>query len=64
MELPKKLTNLGYKNIKHQSLAFMITSRDQESAAIYNEEVISFFALRQGVDTGDVSDWRDQYKIA
>ena len=28
MELPGKLTNLGYKNIKHQSLAFMITSRD------------------------------------
>ena len=29
MELPGKLTNLGYKNIKHQSLAFMITSRDK-----------------------------------
>ena len=35
MELPGKLTNLGYKNIKHQSLAFMITSRDQDSPATY-----------------------------
>ena len=64
MELPGKLTNLGYKNIKHQSLAFMITSRDQDSPAIYTEEVMSFFALRQGIGAGDISDWRDQLKIA
>ena len=64
MELPGKLSDLGYKNIKHQSLAFMITSRDQDSPAIYTEEVMSFFALRQGIDTGDISDWRDQLKVA
>ena len=64
MELPGKLANIGYKNIKHQSLAFMITSRAQDSPAIYTEEVMSFFALRQGIDRGDVSDWRDQLKIA
>ena len=51
MELPGKLTNLGYKNIKHQSLAFMITSRDQDFQ-LYTEEVMSFFALRQGIGAG------------
>ena len=64
MELPGKLTSLGYKNIKHQSLAFMITSRDRNSPARYTEEVMSAFALRQGIDTGDVTVWRDQLKIA
>ena len=64
MELPGKLTNLGYKNIKHQSLAFMITTRDEDSPARYTEEVMSAFALRQGINTGEVNDWRDQLRIA
>ena len=56
IELPGKLTYLGYKNIKHQSLAFMMTSRDQDSPAIYTEEVMSFFELCEGIDAGDASD--------
>ena len=24
---------------------------------------MSFFALRQGIGAGDISDWRDQYKL-
>ena len=35
MELPGKLKKLGYKNIKHGSLPFMITNRDQNSPARY-----------------------------
>lgn len=64
MELHGKLTSLGYKNINHQSLAFMITSRDHNSPARYTEEVMSAFVLLQGIDTGDVTVWRDQLKIA
>ena len=60
MEFPEKLKKLGYKNIKHGSLPFMITNRDQNSPARYTEQVMSAFALRQGLDKNEVREWQDQ----
>ena len=39
MELPRKLTKLGFKNIKHKYLSFLITHRDQNSPAITQNEL-------------------------
>ena len=60
MELPGKLKKLGYKNIKHRSLPFMITNRDQNSPARYTEKAMSAFALGQGLSESEVQEWRDQ----
>lgn len=60
MELPGKLKKLGYRHIKHKSLPFMITARDQNSPARYTEEVISAFVLEQGIDQSEVNEWREQ----
>ncbi len=60
MELPGKLNQLGYRDIRNKSLAFLITHRDQNSPARYIEETISLFALKQGVSKSHVEDWRGQ----
>ena len=60
MELPGKLTQLGYRDIRNKSLAFLITKRDQNSPAHYTEETVAFFALNQGMSASDVMDWKAQ----
>lgn len=60
MELPGKLTQLGYRDIRNKSLAFLVTQRDQNSPAHYTEETVAFFALNQGMSASDVMDWKAQ----
>ena len=60
MELPGKLTKLGFKNIKHKSLSFLITHRDQNSPAIYTEQTMAVFALKQGISENKVREWQEQ----
>ena len=60
MEFPGKLAKLGYENIKHKSLSFLITHRDQNSPALYTEETMAVFALSQGISETNVRDWREQ----
>ena len=60
LQLPGKLKKLGYINIRNKALAFVITSRDQNSPAIYTEEIIASFALSKGVPENDVALWRSQ----
>ena len=64
MELPGKLTQLGFRNIRNKSLAFVITQRDQNSPARYTEETVAFFALNHGISKTDVMDWRAQLSKA
>ena len=64
MELPGKLTQLGFRNIRNKSLAFVITQRDEISPARYTEETMAFFALSQGISKTDVMDWRAQLSKA
>ncbi len=64
MELPGKLERRGFKNIKDQALAFVITRRDENSPARYSEEVMANFALTQGVSAAEVSDWKSQLQKA
>ena len=60
MELPGKLRRLGFRHIRDQSLAFVITHRDQNSPARYTEQVMAGFAIKQGVPSNDVDAWRAQ----
>ena len=60
MELPGKLTKLGYKNIKTTSLAFVITNRHENSPAKYAETVMATFALSQGISEDIVIKWKEQ----
>ena len=60
MELPGKLTKLGFKNIKHKSLSFMITHRDQNSPAIFSEQIMAVLALKQGISKNKVREWQEQ----
>jgi hypothetical protein len=60
MELPGKLERRGFKNIKDEALAFVITRRDENSPARYSEAVMANFALTQGVTEMEVSDWKSQ----
>jgi len=60
MELPGKLTKLGFNNIKHKSLSFLITHRDQNSPAIYTERTMAVFALKQGISENKVREWQEQ----
>ena len=60
MELPGKLRGLGYKYIKNESLAFMVSDRDQNSPARYLETMMANFAVTHGVSKKDVEDWRVQ----
>ncbi len=64
MELPGKLSNLGFSNIKNKSLSFIITHRDQNSPARYAEDVIAFFVKSQGISQNEISDWKDQLNRA
>ena len=64
MELPGKLTQLGYRQIRNKSLAFLITHRDQNSPARYTEEIVASFVLNHGVSETDVLDWRTQLSKA
>ena len=64
MELPGKLERRGYKYIKEEALAFVITRRDEDSPARYSEAVIANFALTQGVSATEVSDWKSQLEKA
>jgi len=64
MELPGKLGRLGFTHMKDKSLAFVITSRDQNSPALYTENVMANFALTQGVSEEEVADWRSQLATA
>ena len=63
-ELPGKLNQLGYRDIRNKSLAFLITHRDQNSPARYTEETVALFALNQGISKIDVLDWRKQLSKA
>ena len=60
MELPGKLTKFGFKNVNHKSLAFIITHRDHNSPAIYTEQTIAVFALKQGISENKVREWQEQ----
>ena len=60
MELPGKLQRLGFRHIKDRSLAFVITRRDQNSPALYTENVMANFAISKGVPETDVISWRAQ----
>jgi SAM-dependent methyltransferase len=64
MELPGKLERRGFKNIKDEALAFVITRRDENSPARYSEAIMANFALTQGVSEEEVSDWKSQLKKA
>ena len=64
MELPGKLKRRGFKNVKDEALAFVITRRDENSPARYSEAVMANFALTQGVSEEEVSDWKSQLKKA
>ena len=64
MELPGKLERRGFRNIKDEALAFVITRRDENSPARYSEAVMANFALTQGVSTAEVSDWKSQLEKA
>ena len=64
MELPGKLSNLGFINIKNKSLSFIITHRDQNSPARYAEEVIALFVKSQGISQTEINDWKLQLKQA
>ena len=64
MELPGKLERRGFKNIKDEALAFVITRRDENSPARYSEAVMANFALTQGVTEMEVSDWKSQLEKA
>ena len=64
MELPGKLERRGFKNIKDEALAFVITKRDENSPARYSEAVMANFALTQGVSEVDISDWKSQLEEA
>ena len=64
MELPGKLSNLGFTNIKNKSLSFVITQRDQNSPAKYAEDVIAFFVKSQGISETEVNDWKEQINHA
>ena len=64
MELPGKLERLGFKNIKDEALAFVITRRDENSPAHYSEAVMANFALTQGVSEAEVLDWKSQLEKA
>ena len=64
MELPGKLSNLGFTNIKNKSLSFVITHRDQNSPAKYAEDVIAFFVKSQGISETEVNDWKEQINRA
>ena len=64
MELPGKLERRGFKNIKDEALAFVITRRDENSPARYSEAVMANFALTQGVSEAEVSDWKSQLEKA
>lgn len=60
MALPGKLQRLGFRHIRDRSLAFVITQRDRNSPALYTEQVMAGFALKQGVPATDVEAWRAQ----
>ena len=60
MELPGKLERRGFKNIKDEALAFVITRRDENSPARFSEAVLANFALTQGVAASEVLDWKSQ----
>ena len=60
MELQGKLRELGYMNVKHKSLSYMITHRDRNSPGRYAEEVLAVFALIQGIPQNEVNKWRKQ----
>jgi ubiquinone/menaquinone biosynthesis C-methylase UbiE len=60
MELPGKLRRLGFNHIRDRSLAFVITHRDQNSPALYTENVMANFAISRGISEKDVASWRSQ----
>ena len=60
MELQGKLRELGYKNIKHVPLSYIITHRHQNSHSRFIEEGMAVFALIQGVPQDEVAKWRKQ----
>ena len=64
MELPGKLERRGFKNIRDEALAFVITRRDENSPARYSEAIMANFALTQGVSETEVSDWKFQLEKA
>ena len=64
MELPGKLTALGYRHIRDTSLAFVNTRRNANTPAFYVEQLMAGFALGQGVAEADVTTWREQLAAA
>ena len=64
MELPGKLEHLGFKNMRDESLAFVVTRREENSPAYYSEAVMANFALTQGVCEAEVLDWKSQLEKA
>ena len=54
------LKALGFQYITNKSLAFLITRRDQNSAARHLETMVASFAISQGISTSEVEDWRGQ----
>ena len=64
MELPGKLDRRGFKNIRDEALAFVITRRDENSPAYYSEAVMANFALTQGVSEAEVLNWKSQLEKA
>ena len=64
LDLNGKLLQLGYKNIKSENLSYLITSRDENSPAIFYEKMLGNFAISQGVSEDKVQDWREQLSNA
>ena len=50
--------------IKDKSLAFVITRRDQNSPALYTENVMAKFAINKGMPKKNVTSWRTQLAVA
>ena len=60
LDLNGKLNKLGYKNVSSKNLSYLITNRDYNSPAIFYENMLSKFALSEGVSEDKVNDWRKQ----
>ncbi len=64
LDLVGKLSNLGYQNIKSENLSYLITNRDENSPAIFYENMLAKFAMSQGIEEQHIKDWQNQIKIA
>ena len=60
LELFGRLAKRGVGYIRTESLAFVITQRQQNSSAAYAETTLANYAISQGVDEDKVQAWRSQ----